>query len=392
VQASRKVGTTVSKPDVYYIVYDRYGNSQTLQNIYNYDNSSLANYLSGQGFVNRPTASANYPFTMSSITSTLKMDYHTELGKDFAKDSFTQTAFPYRTTFNNPPAAQLLKQNGYKYNQVSSWWDFTRIGINADTHPTEGFRLTLFGKHFYLSDLSRDILYKSFLLPLFQKGITIGHTAIIKYDLDNNPRQNFEDQMTALKAIAGRSDKSTPQFTFAHVLVPHDPYIYTADGSVPSYDSERTDNGVDETVKYTNQVTYLNKRIKDLVGYIRSKSPDAAIIIQADEGPYPKEFRGELTPTHYYNPADLPLPQMKQKFGVLASYYMPGVDQDTVTNNITASVNPLRFVLSHYLGYDLPPLPDCQFATGDKFKIYDYQLMTGQLNGQPNPQICQKYQ
>lgn len=83
---------------------------------------------------------------------------------------------------------------------------------------------------------------------------------------------------------------------------------------------------------------------------------------------------------------------MKQKFGVLASYYMPGVDQQTVAQSITASVDPLRFVLSHYLGYDLPMLPDCQFATGDKYMIYGYQQVTGTLKGTPNPPACKQYE
>lgn len=377
----------VGKPDIYYLVFDRYGNNDTLKNIYNYDNTDLTDFLSQKGFVTREQAYANYAFTMSSISSTLSMQYHTDLGKRFGEGNF-HSAFPYRTILNEPPVATILKQNGYVYNQVSSWWDFTRVGIKADNNPTKSFRFNIFGMRFYLSDLDRDILYKSFLSPLFKQGLSLGSWPLIKYDLDNNPRQNFEDQMAALKDIAARPDKTTPQFTFAHVLVPHDPYIFTADGLEPIYDSARTDNGVDETVKYTNQVSYLNKRIKDLISNIRQQSPNAAIVIQADEGPYPKEFRFPLSPERYYNPADLALPQMRQKFSVLASYYMPDTDKELVSQNITASVNPFRFILSRYLGYSLDMLPNCNFATGDKFSIYKYQLMNAKLTDQPIPAAC----
>lgn len=384
--APGKTGTVVSKPDIYYIVLDRYANDTTLKNVYNYDNSNLLSFLSKQGFATRTDAYANYPFTMESITSTLAMNYFPDLEKQFGKDSF-QTAFPYRSIFNDPPAVQLLKQSGYTYNQVSSWWDFTRVGIQADNNLTESFDLSVFGHDIYLSDLQRDIVNKSILSPLLKQGL-----GFISYTKDNNPRENFEGQVSALKQLASRSDKSTPQFTFAHFLVPHDPYIFDADGGNPAYDGNRNDVGIDETEKYANQVTYLNQRMIDLVSYIRRSSPNAAIVIQSDEGPYPKDFRFTLSPGHYYDPINLELPQMKQKFGVLASYYMPDVDQQAVAQTVTASVDPLRFVLSHYLGYDLPMLPDCQFATGDKYMIYGYQQVSGTLKGTPNPPACKPYE
>lgn len=378
-----------SKPDVYYLVFDRYGNNETLQNIYGYDNSFLTNFLNEQGLVTREQAYANYPFTMSSISSTMAMQYHTDLGKHFGGDPY-QSAFPYRSILNNPPVAQILKQNGYQYNQVSSWWDFTRVGIKADSQPTKSFRFSFFGWHYYMSDLTRDIINKSVLSPWLKKGISFGKTPVVKYDLTRHPRENFEAQITALKSIASKNN-NVPQFTFAHVLVPHDPYVFKADGSPTNYDEARNDNGVDETVKYTNQVTYLNTRIKELVSHIRQKSPDAAIIIQADEGPYPKEFRHALSVEHHYNPKDLQLPQQKQKFSILASYYMPGVDKETVAKNINASVNPFRFFLSNYLGYSLDNLPDCQLATGDKFIVYRFTPMTETLRGQDAAQKCNGY-
>ncbi len=378
------------KPNIYYVVFDRYTNNEQLAKKFDVDNAPLSNFLESKGFVNRPGAYGNYPFTMSSITSTLDMNYHTDLGAKFGKDGY-QTAFPYRAIFNNPGVAQTLKQNGYTYNQLSSWWDFTRVGIQADTSPTQSFRLRVFGITIFVSDLNRDIINKSILSPLLKKGVTVGNTALIKYDRDNNPHQNLDLQMNALETIASNKTDG-PQFTFTHILVPHPPYVFGPDGGDTTYDHESNDNNVDETIKYKNSVTYINTRMREMVSDIRMNDPSAVVIIQSDEGPYPKEFRGSITPTHYYDPNKLPLADMQQKFGVLASYYMPGVPKETVAANITASVNPLRFVLSHYLGYDLPMLPNCQFSTGNKFKVYDYQLVTEKLTGKPAPASCGQYQ
>jgi hypothetical protein len=321
----------------------------------------------------------------------MSMKYHDQFKPAFEGDTNWDTLFPYRTILNNPPIAQVLKQNGYIYNQVSSWWDFTRLRVKADNSYAKSFRFNIFGGHFYLSDLQRDILNKSILSPWLKKGITSGNTTVIKYDLDRNPRENFDAQLSSLEAISSRQDKSQPNFTFAHVLAPHPPYVFDQNGAWPSYDNEANDNGVTEKTKYKNELTYINGRIENLISNIRSTSPNAVIFIQADEGPYPAQFRGEMTPSHYYNPVDLPLNDMKQKFGIMASYYMPGINNDEL-KNLDASVNVFPFILNHYLGYNLPMLPDCQFAMGNKFNVYNYQLVSNKLKDAPVNEQCKKYE
>lgn len=389
----RSVASDSSKPNVYYLLFDRYANAETLESVYNYDNSAFLDKLSQQGFVIRDDAYANYPFTTHSVSSTLSAGYLTEVGKEFRTSAKGfQTAFPYRKMLDNSPVTQAFKQHGYQYNQVSSWWDFTRLNPSADTNPSKSFRLRIFGKNFWLSDLQRDIVNKSILSPLLLKGVTVGDTTLMQYQLDRNPTQNFYAEMHAIKNIARASATQTkPQFTFAHILSPHDPYIFDAQGKEPTYDNNRTDNGIDENIKYTNQLTFLNTQIEKLVADIRTSDPNAVIVMQSDEGPYPKQFRGTLTAKHYYNPKDLPTDQARQKFGILAAYYLPGVEQQAVSQNIDASVNSFRFILNNYLGYKLPQLPDCQFAVGDKYNLYTFDLISGKLKDAAEPAACIPY-
>jgi hypothetical protein len=380
-----------TKPDIYYLLFDRYTNADILKDNYNYDNSKMINYLADEGFVTRDGAFSNYPFTTPSVSSTMSMKYHDQFKSMFENDSNWRTLFPYRSILNNPPIAQVLKQNGYTYNQVSSWWDFTRLRVKADNNYAKSFRLTVFGAHFYISDLQRDILNKSIFSPWLKKGLSSGQTPIFKYDLDRNPKENFDAQLSSLSAITNRSDKSQPNFTFAHILAPHPPYVFDQNGNWPSYDNEANDNGVPETTKYTNELTYINTRIQKLITNIRATSPNAIVFIQADEGPYPAQFRGEMTPEQYYNPANLPHNLMKQKFSILASYYMPGIDPNEV-KTLNSSVNVFPFILNHYLGYNLPMLPDCQVSMGNKFNVYNYKVVTDQLTGKPANPACKKYE
>lgn len=377
---------TASLPDIYYLVFDRYTNAQSLKDIYQYDNSGLLDFLNQQGFVNRPDAYANYPYTMPSLASTLNMDYLTDLEARFGQSGKWQTGFPYRSILQDPALVQTLRAKGYNYNLLSSWSDYTRIRIKADDRPTQSFRLALLGKDFFLSDLERDILNKSIFSPWLKKGLTVGDNRVIKYDLDRHPRENFEAQMTALRDLSAK-DQSRPQFSFAHILAPHDPYVFDRDGQAPPYDPNRTDNGIDETQKYLNEIIYINRRLMELVSHIRSTSPGAVIIIQSDEGSYPKQFRTPLTAASYYDPADLPTPQMRQKMGILVSYFLPGVQPAEVAA-LDSSVNSFRLVLNKYLGYNLPMLPACHFSTGNKFVIYDFELINQRLTGRPAPEAC----
>lgn len=390
VMPARDPGKAVSKPDIYYLVFDRYASDTVLKRTYGYDNSQLTAYLDEQGFVSRQDAMTNYPFTMSSLSSTLSMEYHTALSDRFGKNGF-QTGFPYRSILNDPPVAQILRTDGYEFNQSSSWWDFSRVTVNSPVNMTKSYRLNLFGRALFLSDLERDIFYKSFFSPVLKKGLTLGRQPIVTYDRDRNPRQNLDVQIDYIKQLATEK-RNQPQFTFAHIIAPHPPYVFNADGSDTTYDNGPNDNGADENVKYINELVYINQRLKELVQIIRTNSPDAVIIVQADEGPYPKQFRFELAPGRNYNPKDLRLPEMKQKFGIIASYYMPGVDKKTVADNVTASVNPFRFVLSNYLGYKLDMLPDCQFASGNKFNVYEFSVLNSTLGTKVPDSLCKRYE
>lgn len=383
--------TPAVKPDIYYIVFDRYTSSEILKENFNYDNSELLGFLASQGFITRQRAYSNYPFTTSSIASTLSMDYFPQLEKQFGRDGRWQSAAPYRTILNDPPVAQILSQYGYSYNQVSSWWDFTRVGIKADRDPAKSYRLRVANRAFYLSDLQRDVFFKSILSPWLKKGITFGNTAVLKYDLDRNPRENFNAQVDSLKAISNRQDRRQPQFSFAHILAPHPPYVFDENGQPPPYDGESNDNGADESVKYTRQLAYVNKRIIDLISYIKQRSSNSVILLQPDEGAYPKQFRGPLSADRYYDPLELPTKEMRQKFGIMASYYLPGVTNQE-TAELNSSVNLFRFILNKYFGQQLDMLPGCNLSTGNKFNLYNFTAVNDRLTGEALPNECRRYE
>lgn len=102
---------------------------------------------------------------------------------------------------------------------------------------------------------------------------------------------------------------------------------------------------------YTNQVTYINKRVEEAIYTIinGSKIPPV-IIIQGDHGPW--------------------MQSDNKRFWILNAYYLPGyIDQLYPT---ISPVNSFRIVLNDFLGTDYPMLADKSYFSPIPY-IYDFE-------------------
>ena len=69
--------TANARPDIYYIILDRYGRNDAIKASFNYDDSRFLDYLAGKGFYIANQSSSNYPDTETSLPSSLNMRYLT---------------------------------------------------------------------------------------------------------------------------------------------------------------------------------------------------------------------------------------------------------------------------------------------------------------------------
>ena len=76
------------------------------------------------------------------------------------------------------------------------------------------------------------------------------------------------------------------------------------------------------------------------------------IIVQGDEGPYP---RGTAAEDFDWRTATAE--QLREKNGILNAYYLPGADTRVLYPTISP-VNSFRVVLNTYFDTNLPLLPD----------------------------------
>src|SRR5262249_6572611 len=132
-------------------------------------------------------------------------------------------------------------------------------------------------------------------------------------------------QFTALSALA---DMAGRKFVFAHILLPHEPYVFAADGSYLG-PSDRAGMTINE--RFQQQLTYTNTSVESLVQRLlaRPEAEQPIVVIQADEGPYPPGVPGGDD----VGWADATNDQLRTKFGILDAFYLPDAPTEAGTGS-----------------------------------------------------------
>jgi len=169
--------------------------------------------------------------------------------------------------------------------------------------------------------------------------------------------------MFAFRQLHRLATAPGPKFVFAHVLLPHDPYVFRADGSVILEEESKRE---EEKDLYRGHLEFANKNIKSIVDDLLSgpDSEDPIVIIQADEGPL------------YCRSVDCPemsVDYAATRFGVLNALYLPGFEGRLPATFST--VNTFRTIFREYFGADLPDLPVHSYSWPDNDHIYDFKDM-----------------
>ena len=331
-------------PDIYYIVVDSYGAESTLEDFYGYDNGDFLRFLEDRGFYIPEDSRSNYFETFLSLSSSLNMEYLNFLEKDPGRES-TDRSIPYEMLQDNE-ASRFLKSKGYKFVFFGSGWSATFYNPKADLNFTENH---LFGKEFW-----NTLIRTTVLRPLATNWLFTREGVLTTFE--------------QMPQVAGRFED--PCFVFAHIIPPHHPFRFDAEGNKPV----ALGGGVAAKKKaYIDQVRFVNGRLEEVVSRLLSgEGKKPVIIIQGDHGPVyaPNRRSDEETPGD-----GKPLKTfLRQRSGILNAYYLPTGDGATAKLYEGISpVNTFREVLNLYLMTDLARLPDrCYHSTyGQPYNFKD---------------------
>lgn len=339
-------------PDIYYIILDRYANVDTMRSAYDFDNEPFMRELEARGFTIARHAWANYFKTAPSLYSSLSMEHidPAKLGETAAPYNFTSIFAALRDHLAVPSA---LKAIGYHYIHLGNMWEPTSTNVDADVSLRFEESAEFSGALFSTTMLS-------LISPPAEDGGRDGET-IDRRDLARDSTLFTFDQ------LAQTVDRPGPNFVFAHILLPHPPYIFKADGEFISLEQERE---LPERVKYLRHVMFANKKVLAAVDRLLSDSIDPIIILQADEGPFPAAFSEDQM---HFDWLKATPEEISQKFGILNAIHLPGVDPaDYGFTDRTTPVNEFRVVFNAMFGTDLPLLPDVTYLSPDYARMYDF--------------------
>jgi hypothetical protein len=172
-----------------------------------------------------------------------------------------------------------------------------------------------------------------------------------KFTEENHPMSAFisqeEFKFYELPKIAKIAE---PTFTYAHILIPHPPFVFSPDGILtdPGYFGSGYGNPINDhyfKLGYLDEIQYDNQQIIPVLKQIlKDSSTPPIIVIQGDHG-FGKD--------HFPN---------------LNVYYLPGEGSQKVYPTITP-VNTFRLIFDTYFGGSYGLLPDISYKDKSATKI-----------------------
>jgi hypothetical protein len=315
-------------PDFYVILLDGHTRSDVLQTRYGYDNSAFVRQLSEMGFYVAGCSQSNYASTKLSLTSAIYGDYIQNIAVD-------GTLPPLETS----PLHQTLESLGYKTlafeNRASGHFDLK-----------EDLRLSrnqmAFGKIDFLGGINEfekmmvDTSFMRFvvdteLIPGFDKD------TLQEWDL----REHYSQTNFILTELEKVPEIPGPKFIFAHIMVPHSPYIFAPDGSFKP--------DVHAISGYRANTEFIDNRLPSVLQAIIEKSdPRPIIIIMGDHGP---ATRTTIT--------------KQMRMATLDAYLVNDAAKAQLYPTLTP-INAMRIILNAHYGGAYPRLEDVSY--------YAYQL------------------
>ncbi len=320
-------GNTAAPRDIYFIVLDGYASSSTLKEIYGYDNHEFTDYLAKQGFSITSQSRANYALTYLSLSSSLNMGYINYLTNRAGAESRNRKV-TYQLV-RDSKVLNSLKSKGYKVIHFSSGWRETNHNQYADLNIKCG-----------TGDEFSALLIQTTILGCFEQNL-------IGRDARGRVLGTFS-KLGQMPRVKG------PKFVFAHILVPHPPYLFDSNGKpVKGTELKMCGRVWLEKENYLNQLKFVNKKVKVLVDKILSESEVPPIIImQSDHG------SASIISQHHSRGWNHPTEEMfQERMSIFSSYYLPQDGNDLLYDSITP-VNNFRLIFNSYFDADYEFLDD----------------------------------
>lgn len=310
-------------PDVYLIILDAHAGSNVLRTRYDYDNSEFIRGLTDLGFYIAECSQSNYSITKYSLTSVMNADY---------LQNFTNMSF--MPALQESTVNQTLQSLGYITigfeNRSRGHFDLNEDIRLSRNKLAVGF-LDLFGGP---NEFEAELIRTTFLKLLYDSSQLIpGFDPVLLEQTEF--REHYLQTYYILDELKRIPTMPGPKFVFAHILVPHPPYIFTPEGDFHLVTSE--------IAGYRNNVEFIDSQILPTVkAIIQQSNISPIIIIQGDHGPSGKSVTPQV------------------RMSILNAYYVNNETKASLYSTITP-VNSFRVIFNHYFDANYPLLDDISY-------------------------------
>ncbi len=319
------------KPDIYYIILDEYGSKNALKKFFNYDNTRFLSILEQKGFFIFDPSFTNYPTTVQSLGSSLNMDYINDLTHQVGKES--KNYHLLNKVLSENIVMKKLKENNFQIINMGALWGPNNSFKMSDADLCEF-------KEFNRDSLMRELLQTTMLSYVQERLVEEGRRDRVLCVFDELPKldENF----------------SGSKFVFAHIMLPHAPYIFGPNGESVIPGTSLDGQSWDTRKAHIDQLNFANKKIIILIDELLSKNKNSIIIIQGDTG---SSFSSD-----WKNPSD---DVIIERMSNLNAIYFPNNEYQSFSGKNTP-VNTFRIIFNEFFSENYKPLEDKMYwSTSD---------------------------
>jgi hypothetical protein len=317
-------------PDVYYFILDAYARDDTLKAEFDLDTSPFLSQLEGMGFYVARCAQSNYAQTQLSLSSSLNMDYLQALDPNYSPGQTTRVGMEelirhsaVRKAFESLGYKTIAFETGFKGTQ----WEDADLYLSPSSDVFHSMQIAGGPNGFEV------MLLRTSAGLLLADGVNV-LPKFLQPDFDN-PRKTHRDLILYdLEQLRVLPTRPGPKFVFAHLVIPHPPYVFGPNGEFTDFDKEYVPG-------YRDQVIYLDKRLLELLPQIIAASPNPPVIIlQGDHGSIGSKPNTRTT--------------------IFNAYYLPNGGVKALHDDISP-VNTFRVVFNTYFGGKYKLLDDVSY-------------------------------
>ena len=338
------IGTRDARlPDIYLVILDKYTATRMLRANYNFDNRPFEDSLRARGFIVPQAAQANYVHTSLALAAMLNLQYLDALPARVGVDNDSWE--PVYPLVEDNKLVEFLHARGYRYVFLPSAFAATRQSRIAEV------QLPLPSQIRPEFEVAWRWTTPIPVVHLFACQVLGCRMNLSSYTPES--AELLDWKFARLPELAGGAQ---PVFVFAHLTLPHEPYVYdeTCRHREPYWPLDDEQDSLAVKTAYVAQIKCLNRKLLTLVDQLRehSRTPPV-ILLQADHG---HGRLGRISPG-----LEQAAPwQIAERRAVFAAYALPGIVSAAVSDSISP-VNITRLVLQHYFGASLPQLANLTF-------------------------------